>query len=337
MKFFVRVTPVLIPAFICQLLPAEEAKQVTKTYRTTPNLVSRLEQVNGGSEPSGPVDPFSAPATPPPKVNRTLREHFEQQGITFQDGAKVHYHIADETLTHSNHPHQIDLLESLLMSLRDRSEKQLLSYYEWIEVEQSDFSGWLFRNSIPSDGNDLRTEVQKWIADDDAEILQSATIITRSGQRGKSESVDEYIYPTEYHGPEVPDKVSSKDEANAPIQPAAPTAYSTRKLGTVLELDAVLDSSDGTYSVNLSAEDSHLVRLDTWHRHADDPAQQTHMPVFHSMRVNTQVSGSDGNYVFLGSASPRVAGNKDRESPLILHFIRCDVSALFDWEEIPAE
>jgi hypothetical protein len=326
--------------FACWTSYGQADSLVQKSYEVTPNFVTRLGEIEDDSGASGAaVDPFAEPSKPAkkPKAKSSIQEQFGAVGVSFDGDAQVTYDPTSSVITHTNIPHQIGLLESYLDHLREMSEKQIVTYYEWIEVDRSDFSDWLFRNTLESAGTELRNEVQKWIEEDKAEVVKSTTLITRSGQRGRVESVDEFMYPTEYHPPNVPNKVSLKEGAEAPVEPAAPTAYQTRDLGTTLELDAVLGVDSNSYSLNLSSEDSHLVRIDAWHHHADDPAQQAQMPVFHSMRVNTQISGTDGKYVFLGSATPGDAENPDRKNPLTLQFLRCDVSALFDWKEINTE
>lgn len=89
-------------------------------------------------------------------------------------------------------------------------------------------------------------------------IMSKPSVITRSGQQATIESAREFIYPTEYEPPEVPNSIGNvtlidlvNNETFEPstffATPSHPTAFETRKIGTVLEVQPTV-SADRTYT-----------------------------------------------------------------------------------------
>ena len=80
------------------------------------------------------------------------------------------------------------------------------------------------------------------------DLLTKKTVITRSGQSATIESVKEFIYPTEYEPPELPQQVGGNFQIDpagglagqnagvTPVTPAHPTAFETTNLGCMLEV-----------------------------------------------------------------------------------------------------
>lgn len=80
------------------------------------------------------------------------------------------------------------------------------------------------------------------------DLMTKKTVITRSGQAAQIESVQEFIYPTEYEPPELPNQIAPNININplngqiganqgaTPVTPANPTAFETTDLGCILEV-----------------------------------------------------------------------------------------------------
>ncbi len=318
----------------------EPAPLVTKHYQVSSGFrreISAFQKVN--VNPSGPFDPFAAPdlnSTPVP-ARQTVQESLEKQGVVFTDGASATFEESSLRLTHTNTMLRIQQVEDLLESIREQSEKLIYIYMEFIEVDHDEFSDWLFENVMDADGTPLRNEVQKWIKEGRAEIVESATVAARSGQRAKVESIDEYIYPTEYDPPEIPNEVTLKNGATAPVSAATPTAFETRNLGVTLEVDPVLGTDSKIIDINLAPELVELEGVSQWHHRTEDPRFMAHMPTFYTQRITTQLTAYDGRYAFLGTTRPLKAAKPDRKNPIVLQFVRGDVGALSDWSEIEKE
>ena len=155
------------------------------------------------------------------------------------------------------------------------------------------------------------------------DLLSAPSVMARSGQRAKIEVIREFIYPTEYDPPEIPNQFGSLGTISTggvstgggfPVTPATPTAFETRNTGVTLEVDPVLGADEYTIDLNLAPE---VVEFDGFINYGS-PIQTTstnalgiitpviitpntiNMPVFNTRKVTTQVTIWDGQTVALG-------------------------------------
>jgi general secretion pathway protein D len=84
------------------------------------------------------------------------------------------------------------------------------------------------------------------------DIMAQPATVTRSGQSSSIEIVREFIYPTEYEPPELPNTVGSDDGGVFPVTPATPTAFETKEVGITLEVLPVVDASKQYITVTLN-------------------------------------------------------------------------------------
>ncbi|MEX2579595.1 MAG: Amuc_1098 family type IV pilus outer membrane protein [Verrucomicrobiales bacterium] len=156
------------------------------------------------------------------------------------------------------------------------------------------------------------------------DLLSAPSVMARSGQRAKIEVIREFIYPTEYDPPEIPNQFGSissdpllgggQSAGTFPVTPATPTAFETRNTGVTLEVDPVLGADEFTIDLNLAPE---VVEFDGFINYGS-PIQTTatnalgftetvvitpniiNMPIFNTRKVTTQVTIWDGQTVALG-------------------------------------
>jgi general secretion pathway protein D len=86
------------------------------------------------------------------------------------------------------------------------------------------------------------------------DLMTSPSTVTRSGQASSVRVVREFIYPTEYEPPEIPQTISateiylngvyigSEGNNSFPVTPATPTAFTMREVGVVLEVLPTADA-----------------------------------------------------------------------------------------------
>ncbi len=158
------------------------------------------------------------------------------------------------------------------------------------------------------------------------DLLSAPSVMARSGQRAKIEVIREFIYPTEYDPPEIPNQFGGTANIGGgiggaalagggfPVTPATPTAFETRNTGVTLEVDPVLGADEFTIDLNLAPE---VVEFDGFINYGS-PIQTTsinalglieplvitenriEMPIFNTRKVTTQVTIWDGQTVALG-------------------------------------
>jgi general secretion pathway protein D len=89
-----------------------------------------------------------------------------------------------------------------------------------------------------------------------ADVMSAPSVTARSGQKAKIEVIREFIYPTEYEPPEIPQSVGAITQQSqdafgggggttfVPITPATPTAFETRDTGVILEIEPTIGEND---------------------------------------------------------------------------------------------
>lgn len=159
----------------------------------------------------------------------------------------------------------------------------------------------------PTD-SDLYTQLTESV-DEGAAIQETFTMIrVRSGQKGSSQGVSEFVYPTEFEPAELPNQVGvaishSQGEdrpstlpepeklAKAPPfsgidglrTPATPTAFQTRNIGLSLELEATLSEDGREVSLIIAPEHVAMVGLLEY----GQELSLCTMPEFESQSLNT--------------------------------------------------
>ncbi|MCF6311866.1 MAG: type II and III secretion system protein [Verrucomicrobiales bacterium] len=153
------------------------------------------------------------------------------------------------------------------------------------------------------------------------DLMSAPSIMARSGQRAKIEVIREFIYPTEYDPPEIPNQIGGGGGGGGgglggptgtiPVTPANPTAFETRNTGVTLEVDPVLGADEFTIDLSLSPE---VVEFDGFINYGTPIFAGTNglgqaqllttnrilMPIFATRKVTTQVTIWDGQTVAIG-------------------------------------
>lgn len=80
------------------------------------------------------------------------------------------------------------------------------------------------------------------------DLLSAPSVTTKSGQRATVDVIREFIYPTEFQPPQVPQAVNGGTPV---ITPTTPTSFSTRNTGVTLEVEPVVGPDGQTIDLNL--------------------------------------------------------------------------------------
>ena len=167
-----------------------------------------------------------------------------------------------------------------------------------------------------------------------ADLMSAPSVVTRSGQRAKIEIIREFIYPTEYDPPEIPQDFGSSNLSGGgggllpggvigggsssvnsfPVTPANPTAFEMRPVGVTLEVDPVVGADGFTIELNIAPE---VVEFEGFINYGS-PIQsgainalgqpttivltenRIEQPVFASRKLSTAVTIWDGQTVAIG-------------------------------------
>ncbi|MDP3851543.1 MAG: type II and III secretion system protein [Luteolibacter sp.] len=145
------------------------------------------------------------------------------------------------------------------------------------------------------------------------DIMAQPSTVTRSGQASTVQIIREFIYPTEYEPPELPNTVGLTGGGSFPVTPATPTAFETKDLGITLEVLPVADSSrhyvDITINPSFTNFDGFVnygspINASTTGLLGPESVQITEntilMPIFSNRKAATQLTVADGATIAIG-------------------------------------
>ncbi len=145
------------------------------------------------------------------------------------------------------------------------------------------------------------------------DVMARPAITTRSGQASSLTAIREFIYPTEYEPPELPNSVGSGG-GSTPVTPATPTAFDKKDVGIHLEVLPVADANkqyiDLTVNPIFSTFDGFVNYGSPINSTTTDVLGNPQtvvvtenailMPVFSKQSVSTNVHVADGSTIVIG-------------------------------------
>ena len=153
------------------------------------------------------------------------------------------------------------------------------------------------------------------------DIMTAPSVLARSGETATIEVIREFIYPTEYEPPELPNNVGTTGGLGTdgssgifPVTPATPTAFETRNTGVTLEIQPTIGANDYVIDLRFAPEIVEFEGFINYGSPITSPASDAfgnpvsvtitdnriEMPVFASRRVNTGLTIYDGHTVAVG-------------------------------------
>ena len=178
------------------------------------------------------------------------------------------------------------------------------------------------------------------------DLMTAPSVMARSGQKATIEIIREFIYPTEYEPPELPQSVGQGIGNNGigggggligggggggfPVTPATPTAFETRNTGITLEIEPTIGENDFVIDLRFVPE---IVEFEGFINYGSpiqspgtdilgNPVTSTitenriEMPVFSTRRVNTALTIYDGYTVAVGGLMREDVQNVEDKVPI---------------------
>ncbi len=163
------------------------------------------------------------------------------------------------------------------------------------------------------------------------DIMAQPSTVTRSGQSSSIAIVREFIYPTEYEPPELPNSVGTGDGGSFPVTPATPTAFETRDVGITLEVLPVADAAKQYITVTLNPEfsdfdgfvnygspiNSTVTGLLGQQETVEITENAILMPIFSKQSVSTTVDVADGGTVAVGGLIRETVETVNDKTPIL--------------------
>ena len=176
-----------------------------------------------------------------------------------------------------------------------------------------------------------------------ADVMTAPSILAKSGESATIEVIREFIYPTEYEPPELPQSVGTTGNSSNngdggggsteifPVTPATPTGFETRNTGVTLEIEPTI--GENNYSIDLRFAPE-LVEFEGFINYGSpiqtlgsdifgNPISITitenriEMPVFATRRVTTGLTIYDGYTVAVGGLMREDVQNVEDSVPIL--------------------
>jgi general secretion pathway protein D len=174
-----------------------------------------------------------------------------------------------------------------------------------------------------------------------ADVMTAPSILAKSGESATIEVIREFIYPTEYEPPELPQSVGGSASASSgdvqasaeifPVTPATPTGFETRNTGVTLEIEPTIGENNYAIDLRFAPE---LVEFEGFINYGSpiqtlgndvlgNPISITitenriEMPVFATRRVTTGLTIYDGYTVAVGGLMREDVQNVEDSVPIL--------------------
>ena len=172
------------------------------------------------------------------------------------------------------------------------------------------------------------------------DLMSAPSVTTRSGQRATIEVVREFIYPTEFDPPQIPQTVGAtttsggtgaSETSSFPVTPTTPTAFEMRPVGVRMEVDPVIGPDGYTIDLNLAPEVTEFEGFINYGSPIQTSAtdalgnpttlvlteNKIEQPVFSTRKVTTAVTVWDGQTVAMGGLIREDVQDVEDKVPLL--------------------
>jgi general secretion pathway protein D len=154
------------------------------------------------------------------------------------------------------------------------------------------------------------------------DFLNAPTVTTRSGLPARIEVIRDFIYPTEFDPPELPNSVGSNSLGGGggatvttfPVTPANPAAFDSKPVGSILEVEPVVSADKKLVEVNMDITHREFIgfvnygtpitsaAIDGLGRPTNVVITENRIiqPIFETRRLKNSTSIYDGQTLFIG-------------------------------------
>lgn len=174
------------------------------------------------------------------------------------------------------------------------------------------------------------------------DLMTAPSVTARSGEKATIEVIREFIYPTEYEPPELPNNVGGTStlggigglggsSSSFPVTPATPTSFETRNTGVTLEIAPNIGANDFVIDLSFAPEIVEFEGFVNYGSPIQSPSSdflgnpttvtvtenRIEMPVFSKRSVNTALTIFDGYTVAVGGLMREDVQNVEDKVPIL--------------------
>ena len=162
------------------------------------------------------------------------------------------------------------------------------------------------------------------------DMLAQPATVTRSGQASSVQIIREFMYPSEYEPPELPNSAGVGNQST-PVTPTTPSAFETKPVGITFEVLPVADADRRYVDITLNPS---FVDFDGFVNYGSPINTTTTdrlgnrstvaitsnpilMPIFSVQRANTQLTIADGATIAIGGLMQESVENVEDKVPVL--------------------
>lgn len=310
----------------------------------------------GSSGSPAASDPF-APAEPFPKVGdgpkkrptyKTAIDVMKDQGIPFPAGAMALFDQESSTLTVTNTPENLELIENYFSSMLDGGRPENIQMnLEIVEADGALIRALAAESSSIADHTKLLERLDEAVSTGKARYVGVQRVVTRSGQRGSAESGTYRIYDASLESvTEAPQdaansvsdansaKASPETSINPEPQKKAAIKVSTvgRMVGTRVEFDGIISPDGVTVEMDLALEHHYAPPTRASSGMSDsvsDPSTvhvKKAVEVFHFAQLSSSFTMRSGTTRMVGTWKPEGASEYDGKDVMQMAFVRAAIT-----------
>ncbi len=178
------------------------------------------------------------------------------------------------------------------------------------------------------------------------DLMTAPSVTAKSGQKATIEIIREFIYPTEYEPPELPQSTGGNGGGffggvggglgggggnSFPVTPATPTAFDTRNTGVTLEIEPIIGENDFVIDLRFVPEIVEFEGFINYGSPIQSPStdalgnpvtsviteNRIEMPVFSARRVTSALTIYDGYTVAVGGLIREDVQNVEDKVPIL--------------------
>ena len=173
------------------------------------------------------------------------------------------------------------------------------------------------------------------------DLMATPSTVTRSGQSASVRVVREFIYPSEYEPPELPNSVGNNGNDGgfggattvSPVTPATPSAFEKKDVGVILEVLPTVGQDKRFVDIQLSPSITDFDGFVNYGSPINSVGQATLasgnasaqrltsneilQPVFSTQRTNTNLTVADGATVVIGGLIQEKIQNVNDKTPIL--------------------
>ncbi len=205
---------------------------------------------------------------------------------------------------------------------RDDRPKHTSVCFEVFSLDLADAAE--LRRKVAGDGK-LYNEILARVAKKQAVQEYFSVLRARSGEKALLENISEFIYPTEYEKPAVPNSLtlhppgrgegpaaSGEEKSGLPavIAEAMPNAFETRNAGFTLEVEPTIGGNGMVIDLRIAPNFTTLAERAKFGK----GASETEMPVFETQSLHTSATVWAGQPFLLGTPSRPPVSKVDADS-----------------------